>query len=132
MKDYIYFYIPGIASMFEINFILAKRLAEQPDHFYDNVKIGAIFGTIPGAIWNGGRVELGHMDDKGFDILKEFHNNTGIPFRWTWTNPTITERELKDSYCNKITAMFEDGINEVLVNNDLMENYIRTNILSIQ
>lgn len=127
MKDYIYFYIPGIASMFEINFILAKRLAEQPDHFYDNIKIGAIFGTIPGAIWNGGRVELGHMDDKGFNILKEFHDHTGIPFRWTWTNPTITERELKDSYCNKITAMFEDGINEVLVNNDLMENYIRTN-----
>ena len=80
MKDYIYFYIPGIASMFEINFILAKRLAEQPDHFYDNVKIGAIFGTIPGAIWNGGRVELGHMDDKGFDILKEFHisKNQGL------------------------------------------------------
>lgn len=127
MQDYVYFYIPGIAMQFDINWILAERLQTHPDHFYDGVKIGAIFGTIPGAIWNGGRVEFGHIEDDYVDLLMGAHNATKIPYRWTWTNPTITEEELKDEYCNKITGYFENGVNEVLVNNDLMENYIRKN-----
>lgn len=125
MDTNVYFYIPGIATMFEINFMLVKRLTEHPDHFYDGVRIGAIFGTVPGAIWNGGRVERGHINQDGLQLLKEFHDCTGIPYRWTWTNPTITSSELKDAYCNRVTAMFEDGINEILVNNDMMEDYIR-------
>ena len=49
-NDYIYFYIPGLAYTFDINYMLITRLEEYPDHFYSNIKIGAVFGTLPGAI----------------------------------------------------------------------------------
>lgn len=127
MDQNIYFYIPGIVQLFEINFILVKRLNEHPEHFYDNVKIGGIFGSIPGAIWNGGRLEAGNIADEHLKLLETFHKETNIPFRWTWTNPVLEKRDLKDRYCNYITNMFEDGINEILVNNDIMEKYIRKN-----
>ena len=39
----------------------------------------------------------------------------------------MDEEDLKDEYCNNLAKSFENGVNEVLVNNDLMENYIRTN-----
>ncbi len=125
MNNNIYFYIPGIVDMLEINFVLAQRLYQHPEHFYENVKIGAIFGTIPGALWNGGRVELGHIDDSDLQLLLDFHNDTGIPFRWTWTNPVLTSQDLRDPYCNKVTKMFENGINEILVSDDKVERYIR-------
>lgn len=124
-KDYIYFYLPGVATTFEINFILNNRMHEHPDHFYDNIKIGAIFGTIPGAIWNGGRVDQGIVYDDDLNKIKTFHDITKIPLRWTWTNPTIVEEDLEDQYCNNLTRSFENGLNEILVNNDLMENYFR-------
>jgi hypothetical protein len=127
MNDYIYFYLPGIAETFEINFMLLKRMNDAPDHFYPNVKIGGVFGSIPGAIWNGGRLNLGYITDEKLDYVIEAFREMEIPLRWTWTNPTITEEELEDEYCNLITKKGEDGINEVLVNNDLMENYIRSN-----
>lgn len=125
MDNNIYFYLPGIAGMFDVNFILIKRMMEHPDHFYDNVKIGGIFGTIPGARWNGGRMEMGWVADEDIMKIKEFHDYMKIPVRWTWTNPTLKEEDLEDDYCNRLTAGFENGINEVLVTNDLMENHIR-------
>jgi collagenase-like PrtC family protease len=125
MDNNIYFYIPGIVGLFEVNFALGQRLYQHPEHFYDNVKIGAIFGTIPGAIWNGGRVEPGHISDESLQLLLDFHNDTQIPFRWTWTNPTLTSQELRDPYCNRITKMFENGINEILVSDDRVERYLR-------
>jgi collagenase-like PrtC family protease len=125
MENDIYFYIPGIVDLLEVNFILAQRLNQHPEHFYDNIKIGAIFGTIPGAIWNGGRVEPGHISDKELQFLVDLHNETKIPLRFTWTNPTLTSQDLRDPYCNRITKMFENGINEILVSDDNVEKYIR-------
>lgn len=126
-NDYIYFYIPGIAFTFDINFMLLKRMAEVPDHYYPNVKIGAVFGTFPGAKWNGGRVSIGSVAEEDmYKALKVYHD-FGIPVRWTWTNPTLTEEDLSDGFCNYITRRAENGLNEVLVSTDLMENYIRKN-----
>lgn len=127
IDNYIYFHIPGIVNMFEVNFILFKRLNEYPDHFYDNVRIGSIFGSIPGAIWNGGRLEKGHIRDEGLYRIRDLHQETKIPVRFTWTNPTLTDDDLKDEYCNFVTSLFENGINEILVNNDKFEQYVRTN-----
>lgn len=127
MNDTVYFYIPGLAITFDINFVLIRRMYEYPDHFYPNVRIGGVFGTFPSAIWNGGRLSMGQVDEDKVDYALEVYRNLQIPLRWTWTNPTITEEDLQDEYCNLITRKAEDGFNEVLVNNDLMENYIRQN-----
>lgn len=126
-NDYIYFYIPGLAYTFDINYMLITRLEEYPDHFYPNIKIGAVFGTLPGAIWNGGRLSQGMVEQEGIDRVFNYYAFKKIPIRWTWTNPILEKEDLDDNFCNYLTRRGEDGINEVLVSNDMMENYIRTN-----
>ena len=54
-------------------------------------------------------------------------DGVNIPLRFTWTNPTLDKEDLKDEYCNMVTKISETGKNEILVNNDLMEKYIRKN-----
>ena len=45
MNDYIYFHIPGISDLFELNYMLLSRMYHHPDHFRDNVRIGSIYGA---------------------------------------------------------------------------------------
>lgn len=127
MEDTIYFYLPGIVENFEQTILLVQRIQDYPDHFYDNVKIGAVFGCPPGAKWNGGRHSLGTIDDDKVEYFVEMYNSFGVPIRYTWTNPVLTEEDLQDEYCNWVTKVSENGLNEILVNNDQMENYIREN-----
>lgn len=54
-------------------------------------------------------------------IINDFH----IPLRYTWTNPVLDENDLQDEYCNFVMNSSDNGLNQVLVGTDLMENYIR-------
>lgn len=127
MTDYIYFYIPGLLENFEQNFMLATRMMEHPDHFYDNVRIGAIFGCPPSALWNGGRFSKGRIENVTMENYIEIMRGLRIPIRYTWTNPVLTDEDYEDEFCNWVTTISEDGFNEILVNNDKMEDYIKHN-----
>lgn len=125
-KDKIYFHIPGIVDNLALNTTLLSRMEEEPSHFYDNVCIGSIFGCFPSSKWNGGRLSIGYIDKHYIPRTFKFINDAGIPIRLTWTNPVLDEKDLEDKMCNYITAVGENGLNEVLVNTDLMEDFIRT------
>lgn len=125
--DKIYFYLPGLAEFFDVHVVLYNRMKAFPDHYYDNIEIGGIFGCVPGALWNGGRISQGIVDGKGLETMLKWHWDTKIPIRWTWTNQILEPKDLKDPYCNWATLAGHNGLNEVLVNNDMMENFIREN-----
>ena len=57
-------------------------------------------------------------------ILKSY-NSKGVPVRFTWTNSLIEEKHLQDTYCNLIMRLADNGINQVLVNTPVLEEYIR-------
>ena len=124
-KDKIYFHLPGIVETLELNYTLLSRMEEHPGHFYDNVRIGSIFGCFPSAMWNGGRVSRGYIEKQYIPRTFKFINDYDVPIRLTWTNPVLNEEDLHDKMCNYITAVGENGFNEVLVNTDLMENFMR-------
>lgn len=56
------FFIPGFVEHAGINKFLFHLMKEYPEYFYDNIKIGAVFGCFPGNKWNGGRTVLGYSD----------------------------------------------------------------------
>ena len=58
------------------------------------------------------------------EILRQF-NGRGIPCRFTFTNPLITEEHLNDKFCNDVMRMADNGLNEVIVNSPILEEYIR-------
>ena len=125
MNDTIYFYLPGLAEGLELNTQLIIRMAQYPDHFYDNIKIGGIYGCPPGAIWNGGRYMGGYITNEDTVKLISIINNLDIPIRYTWTNPCMTEEDLKDEYCNSVMEWSKGYKNEVLVNTDMFEQFMK-------
>ena len=121
------FYLPGFYNRSYMNIILYKIMTRYPEYFYDGIKIGAVYGTFPGAIWNGGRTSLGTIERNQIIASLEEFNENNIPCRFTFTNPLIEEKHLYDTYCNLIMELGNNGMNEVLVNSEILEKYIREN-----
>jgi len=96
-----------------------------PEKFNDNYCIGSVYGTFPGAIWNGGRAVFGVMSRKDMKMVLDSYNQMGIPVRFTWTNSLLTEKHMNDTYCNLIMELANNGKNQVLVNRPVLEEYIK-------
>lgn len=123
----VYWHLPGLCYYGMINHVLFNTMKQYPTMFRDGYKVGSVYGTFPGAIWNGGRnINDGSSSDREIAQIIGSYNAIGIPARFTWTNVLLEEKHLSDSYCNRIMELGNNGFNQVLVNSDLLENYIRT------
>ena len=58
------------------------------------------------------------------NIYNEF-NSLGIPIRFTHTNSLIGTNHLGDFKANLFTSMADNGMNEILVNSECLEEYLR-------
>ena len=120
------YYLPDFYYFYSINMCLVDLLSQHPEFFAHDIRIGAIYGCFPNQIWNGGRRVIGQ--DVGINeiknIIKSF-NDIGIPIRFTYTNALLTEEHLDDVQCNLITEIANNGMNEILVNSPLLEDYLR-------
>ena len=122
----IHIYIPYTERFFAVNFGLFLLTKKHPEWFKYETIIESAYGSFPHCIWNGGRTL--HGDKVSEEIVAstvDLYNSVGIKFRLTFTNSFVTDEHLNDEYANMILDIAsESGINEVLVNNDLIRNYI--------
>ena len=126
------FHIPDFLRHFKLNILLADYMKKFPQYFYDDVTIGSVYGTFPTSLWNGGRYFEGDIDPRVIsEILRQF-NSRGIPCRFTFTNPLLTEEHLSDKFCNNVMKAADNGLNEVIVMSPLLEEYIRKNYPSFK
>ena len=148
----VYWHLPGLCTLFPFHQILLKMMKEEPYRFREGYRIGSIYGTFPGAIWNGGRAVFGMMTRKDIKAVIDSFNSYGIPVRFTWTNPMLEEKHVYDTYCNVIMELAsgkdkdgndtsvnvkasnnigiaKDGkvVNQALVNSPVLEKYLREN-----
>lgn len=121
----VYFHIPGFYEYFNFNKRLIELMTTNPEYFHDNYKIGSVYGSFPNAIWNGGRVSFGLCYKEDIEECIKFYNDFNIPIRHTFTNSLIERKHLNDTYCNMIMELSNGGLNQVLVNSEILENYIR-------
>ena len=124
----IYFALPGLYEHFGVNQALINLKSSNPEFFLD-WDFGAIYGNFQFCIWDGGRI-FGNYTQASFtqvNFVKDFLNNNNIPLRMIFTNPIITEEYYYDHFCNLITQICEDSLNELVVNSEGLENYLRTN-----
>lgn len=119
------FHLPDFAVRYHFNRIFLSMLEHCPQYFYDGVEIASVYGCFPQSLWNGGRTMPG-VCDKSFvkKVVREF-NKLGIPLRFTFTNPMITEEHLNDDFCNFVLRTAENGKNGVIVISPILEQYIR-------
>ncbi|MBQ4306959.1 MAG: hypothetical protein II759_00085 [Lachnospiraceae bacterium] len=124
MKE-IYWHLPGFTYFFYLNQVIIRMMKDHPDYFREGYRIGSVYGTFPGAIWNGGRAVFGMTTKGDMEKIISTYNRMGVPVRFTWTNYLIEEKHLTDTYCNLIMSIADNGMNQVLVSTDILENYLR-------
>ena len=121
----IYWHLPGFCYFRLLNQVIINLMNDYPEKFYDGYKVGSVYGTFPGAIWNGGRAVFGITSKRDIESILKIYNSKGVPVRFTWTNSLIEEKHLQDTYCNLIMKLADNGLNQVLVNTEVLENYVR-------
>ena len=121
----IYWHLPGFSVFFYLNQVIIHMLKEHPDKFRDGYRVGSVYGTFPGAIWNGGRAVFGITSHGDMEKVIKTYNDLDVPVRFTWTNSMIEEKHLNDTYCNLIMETADNGMNQVLVNTEILEEYLR-------
>ena len=119
------FYLPDFYNNASLICFIDDLMKNAPQYFYEDIRIGAAYGSFPGAIWNGGRVVWGIETRNNMAKIIKNYNDRGIAVRHTFTNPLITEEYVLDRYCNMILELSYNGMNEVIVNTPQLEEYIR-------
>lgn len=115
-------------DMWAVDLEFIRLTREQKDLFRYDVNVACVYGSFAGCIWNGGRYLEG--EKPSYETIRnviESFNNIGVAFRLTFTNQYVSGKYLHDEYANKILDIAsESGINEILVNNLELEEYIKT------
>lgn len=127
MSDHIYWHLPGFCYFKNLNTITIDLMKEYQNCFREGYRVGSVYGTFPGAIWNGGRTVLGFTTKSDVQRIIKNYNSRKVPVRFTWTNPLVEEKHLQDTLCNIIMREADNGENQVLVNTPVLEEYLRTN-----
>lgn len=122
------FHLPGLRANFPINMLVVKMMQNYPHYFREGLEIASFFGEFPTSKWNGGRYCGGDQCNSAYirQVIQAV-NAEGIPIRFTYTNPLITEEDLKDPYCNFCLQEADNGLNEVIVVSPILEQYLREN-----
>ena len=125
MAKEVYWHLPGLCNFRVINQILLNLMKDYPSKFREGYKIGSVYGTFPGAIWNGGRAVFGTAYKGDIDRVIKIYNSRGVPVRFTWTNTLLEDKHNLDTYCNLVMKLADHKKNQVLVNAPSLEEYIR-------
>jgi hypothetical protein len=121
----IHIFLPGFYENFRLIIFLHDWMEKEPELFHEGMKISAAYGCFPGNIWNGGRVIIGLASKADIEYAIREYNSRGIALRYTYTNPCLEQIHLLDTYCNLCMELADNGQNEILVNSDLLENFVR-------
>ena len=126
-KQYI---LPGLWEKKEILIPLLSLYKNNPFLFYDDINFNAVFGNFSYFLWDGGRLTAGHKKQLAYleDILiiQHIYNDIlNISMRFVCTNPFIQSEDFTDKFCNLVLDTCENNQNGIIINNDLLEEYLR-------
>ena len=126
-KEKFHLYVPDFYGNAALYILLADFMEHIPQWFYDDFKISAAYGSFPNCIWNGGRVSFGQITRSTMDKVIRELNDRGIAVRYTFTNPLLEEKHMSDVFSNICLEAANNGMNEVLVNTQVIEDHVRKN-----
>lgn len=118
------FHLPDAQSTVSLSISIADIMKSKPHMFREDVRIASFFGSFP-LVWNGGRMMMGRFYPERAKAIIDAYNSRGIPYRFTFTNPLVTEEHLDNPDCNLMLQIADNGMNEVIVYSEVLEKYIR-------
>lgn len=121
------FMLPGLYEKFSLNKSLIEMFNDCPQYFINNCHFGACYGSFQHCIWDGGRTFLNYRQATYEEIvyIRDYLKKYGIPLRLIYTNPVISEEHLGNRFCNLVTSLCEDISNDIVVNSEILENFLR-------
>lgn len=121
------FILPGMYEHHELNFRFLQCLKSHPEWFYENVRVGAVYGNFQFCIFDGGRIfaRYKHTCREDVEKIVKIYNDFGVPVRLVFTNPEIQEKHFKNRFGQMILDVCHNGKNEIVVNNEQFEAYLR-------
>lgn len=122
------FILPGLYEHFGVNQSLIQLKQSNPE-FFETWDFGAIYGNFQFCIWDGGRI-FGKYTQASYEqiiFIRNFLLQNNIPLRMIFTNPIVEEIHYYDNFCNLIARLCEHPNNEIVINNEGLEQYLRTN-----
>lgn len=119
--------LPGLWNHIDLTYRTLEFIKAYPEALRENVSIGAVYDNFPYCIWDGGRIFNENYYASFEDIveIKDKLNTENIPIRLIFTNPMLKEEHLYDRFCNTVCKICENELNEVVVNNEMLEKYLR-------
>ena len=123
------FNLPGLYEHHKLNLFFMHYLATAPYMFNDGISIASVFGNFPFCIWDGGRNFMHYKQSNKEEIqafCADIANFNAAP-RLIFTNPAIQKEDLDDRFCNQVLKIASQYKGEVVINSDLMKEYIKTN-----
>ena len=124
-KKEAHFFLCGAFESFDFIQMFLKKTKECPWMLKENVVIDSVFGS-PTCIWNGGRTLANTYYNKQQLLnIHKTYADLGFKVRFIFTNPFLNEHDLYDRYCNLLMAIFQDLSPEVVVNSQILEDYLR-------
>lgn len=123
------FMLPGMYEHVELNLRFIQLLKEHPEYFYDNVQIGAAYGNFQFCVFDGGRIftNYKHTCAEEIESIVKAYNDYGVPVRLVFTNPVIQPKHFKNRFGQVILKACHNEMNEIVVNNEEFEQYLREN-----
>ena len=79
MSKYVYWHLPGFCVFKGLNTTVIELMKEYPNCFHEGYRIGSVYGTFPGAIWNGGRTILGFTSKNDVQRIIKHYNSKMFP-----------------------------------------------------
>lgn len=121
------FYIPGLNfKLFKTFLNVAEYMKIRPEYVHEDSCIKAFYGCFANSIWNGGRINSNEpLPVDQMQTAISLINGLGIAVRYTFTNSLIKKEHLLDENCNRQMILANNGKNEVLVNSDMLETFLR-------
>ena len=126
------FHIPGFLDTFAFYWSLLQFQHYYPDAFYPNRKIASVYGSFPGAVWNGRSLDY----ENTFTSLEEIEkmelvlNKYDVNMSLTWNNHLIEGNEVYDSYCNRITFALNTGKHSLIVASEELREYLQSKYMN--
>lgn len=119
--------IPGFYEHADINLKLIDLMKTNPEIFNDNTEIHASYGNFQHCIFDGGRIfpDLVQASKEVVDNIILDYNKRGIKVRYVFTNNQLKETDYYDRFANIILEEGNNGMNEIVIADSGLENYIR-------
>lgn len=126
------FNLPGFYEHLALNTQFLILLNKHPEYLNDNTEIESIYGNFQFCIFDGGRVFNDRVyrqtsKEEIIAITNMYNIELGVPIRLIYTNTKVPENQYTNRFCNIILSLCENNINQIVVNDSGLENYIRIN-----